>query len=114
MHELSVALSIMDIATEAAKENGGGKVEALYLKLGRLSGVVKDALLFSWEVACADTSLKGSRLVIEEVPIVIHCSTCSEDRTVDSLNGFDCPVCHEPAAAIVSGKELQLTALEIL
>ena len=114
MHELSIALSIVDIATEAARKNGGGTVEALYLRLGKLSGVAKDALLFSWEIACADTPIKGSRLIIEEVPVVVHCSSCDADRTIDPTDDFACPVCNEPTPTIVSGKELQLSALEIL
>jgi hydrogenase nickel incorporation protein HypA/HybF len=114
MHELSIALSIVDIATETAKNNGGGRVEALYLKLGALSGVVKDALLFSWELATADTALEGSRLVIEEVPIIVRCSNCDEDRKLDSINKFFCPVCNEAAPKLVQGKELEITALEII
>ena len=114
MHELSIALSIVDIAAETVKTNGGGRVEALYLKLGRLSGVVKDSLLFSWDIACAGTPIEGSRLVIEEVPIVVHCRSCDADRTLDSINRFFCPVCNDTTPTIVSGRELQLTAMEIV
>lgn len=114
MHELSIALSIVDIATEAVQNNGGGTVEVLYLKLGKLSGVVKDALLSTWEIACAGTQIEGSQLVIEEVPVVIHCSSCDADRTLHSINRFICPVCFDAAPTLVSGRELQLTALEIV
>jgi hydrogenase nickel incorporation protein HypA/HybF len=41
-------------------------VEIVHLKLGALAGVVKDALLFSWDLACADTPIAGSRLAIED------------------------------------------------
>ena len=58
MHELSIAMSMIDMATEELKKNGGTKVDVIYMKLGRLSGVVKDALLFSWEVACQGTLWK--------------------------------------------------------
>lgn len=113
MHELSIALNIVEIATETARKNGGGRVEALYLKLGALSGVVKDALLFSWQLASADTPLEGSRLVIEEVPVVVRCSNCKADRKLDAINNFICPVCNTVAPKIVQGKELEITALEI-
>ena len=114
MHELSIALSIVDIATEAAEKHGGGTVEALYLKLGKLSGVVKDALLFSWELACAGTPIEGSRLVIEEVPVVVHCGSCNADRMLDSINNFICPVCDHATPTVIRGRELQVTALEIV
>lgn len=113
MHELSIALSIVDIVADSVKANGGGKVDAVYLKLGALSGVVKDALLFSWQMASADTPAEGSRLLIEDVPIVAHCRHCQEDRILDSIIRMICPVCHAPTPIILKGRELEVTALEI-
>jgi hydrogenase nickel incorporation protein HypA/HybF len=114
MHELSIALNMVDIAAETARKNGGGRVDALYLKLGALSGVVRDALLFSWELACAGTALEGSRLVIEEIPLVVRCSNCEANRKLDSINSFYCPVCRSATPKIIQGKELEITALEIV
>jgi hydrogenase nickel incorporation protein HypA/HybF len=70
MHELSIAMSIVEMAEEEAQRHGS-RVSAVHLKLGALSGVVKEALLSSFEMACFDTPLAGSCLVIEEVPIVV-------------------------------------------
>jgi len=66
MHELSIALSMIDMASEEVARHGGGRVTALHLKLGHLSGVVKEALTFSYEIACQETPLEGSQLIIEE------------------------------------------------
>jgi hydrogenase nickel incorporation protein HypA/HybF len=68
MHELSVALSLIELAEEEG-ERLGGRVCAVHIKLGALAGVVKDALLFSYEIACQDTVLAGSQLVIEDTPL---------------------------------------------
>jgi hydrogenase nickel incorporation protein HypA/HybF len=115
MHELSIALNMVDIAAETARKNGGGRVEALYMKLGMLSGVAKDALLFSWELACAGVAaLEGSRLVIEEIPVVVRCSACKADGKLKTINKLICPACGLPIAKIVEGKELEITALEII
>jgi Zn finger protein HypA/HybF involved in hydrogenase expression len=43
MHELSIAMSIVEIAEEEADQRGGARVSAVHLKLGALAGVVKDA-----------------------------------------------------------------------
>jgi hydrogenase nickel incorporation protein HypA/HybF len=67
MHELSIAMSIADAAEEEASKHAGSRVCAVHLRLGKLSGVVKDALLFSWDASCDGTSLTGVRLVVEEV-----------------------------------------------
>ena len=41
MHELSIAMSILDVAEEEAERQGGARVVAVHLKLGPLSGVVQ-------------------------------------------------------------------------
>ncbi|MEW6126060.1 MAG: hydrogenase maturation nickel metallochaperone HypA [Acidobacteriota bacterium] len=113
MHELSIAMSMIEMATQEAARQGAARVTALHLKLGQLSGVVKEALLFSWEVACVDTPLAGSRLVIEDAPVVVYCSRCQRERPLDSIQKFFCPVCHAPAPEIRQGKELEVIALEV-
>src|ERR1700730_12810257 len=113
MHELSIAMSIVEMAQEEAQQRGGVRIEAVHLKLGALSGVVKEALLSSYEMACDDTPLKGSRLVVEEVPIVIFCPSCRAERPLGSVQLFCCPECGTPASQVTHGKELEVVALEI-
>ncbi|MEP6636517.1 MAG: hydrogenase maturation nickel metallochaperone HypA [Acidobacteriota bacterium] len=113
MHELSIALSMIEMATEESGRRGGARVTALHLKLGPLSGVVKEALLFSYEVACLGTALEGSQLVIEDVPVVIYCPRCEAERTMESIQRFSCPACGTLTSEVRSGKELEVVALEI-
>jgi hydrogenase nickel incorporation protein HypA/HybF len=113
MHELSIAMSIVDLATEEAARHSGCQVTAIHLRLGALSGVVKEALLSSFEMACEDTPLKGSTLVIEEVPIRVFCPQCNEQRTLASLQYFCCPACSAPINELIQGKEIELVAMEI-
>ena len=113
MHELSIAVSLLELATEEA-ERRGVQVEALHLRLGPLSGVVKEALLSSYDLARENTNLAGCRLLIEEMPIVVYCAHCQARRTLKSMQQLSCPECDTPASEIVGGKELELFALEIL
>lgn len=113
MHELSIAMSIVEFAEEEAKKRGSSRVTAVYLRLGNFSGVVKDALLASFEMACAETCLAGSKLIVEEVPLVVYCSKCEEKRTVNADHWFKCPECGSDMPEILQGKELQVTALEL-
>lgn len=101
------------MATEEASRRGGAQVRAIHLKLGPLSGVVKEALLFSYDVACAGTPLEGSRLVIEEIPVVVYCAACRTERILASIQQFRCPVCNMATPEVVQGKELEVVALEI-
>ena len=113
MHELSIALSMIDLATEEALRRGGVRVNALHIKLGPLSGVVKDALLFSYEVACNGTALEGTQLLIEEVPVVIYCSQCQAEKQLESIQRFCCPDCGTLTSDVVRGKEMEFVAMEI-
>jgi len=112
MHELSIAMGIVDAALEESRQRGV-QVSAVHLRLGALSGVVKDALLFSYEMACQDTPLKGSRLIVEDVPVVVFCPQCQERRALPSIQSFACPECGAPTRDILQGKELEVFALEV-
>lgn len=68
MHELSIALSIVEGAREEAARHSGARVHAVHLRVGALSGVSRDALLFAYDLACEDTELAGSRLQIDDTP----------------------------------------------
>jgi hydrogenase nickel incorporation protein HypA/HybF len=113
MHELSIAMSMVEMAEEEATRRGGVKVFAIHLKLGQLSGVFKDALLFSYEVACQGTRLEGSQLIIEEIPVVVYCPTCRVETPLASLQQFCCAACGTLTSEVVQGKELEVVALEI-
>ena len=86
----------------------------MHLKLGALSGVVKEALLSSYEMACADTCLEGSRLIFEDVPVIVFCPHCQAQRSLSSVQWFCCSECGTPTAEVVQGKELEVVALEML
>jgi hydrogenase nickel incorporation protein HypA/HybF len=101
------------MAQEEAERHGCVQVQAVHLKLGRLTGVVKEALLSSYEMACEATPLEGSRLLIEEIPVEVFCPKCEAPRLVDSIQSFCCPECGTPTAHILRGKELEVVALEI-
>lgn len=112
MHELSIAMSIVDMAQEEA-ERRSVQVEAIHLELGVLSGIVKEALLFSYQIACDGTPLEGSRLVVKEVPIEVYCPVCNMPKTLPSMQSLCCPDCGAQTPKIIHGRELMLTALEL-
>lgn len=113
MHELSIALSLVEGAEEHAKRLGESRVVAIHVRVGPLSGVAPDALLFAYDLACEGTLLEGSRLTIEHAPVLIHCSHCDSETVPESLQSMSCSVCGHPPACVVQGEELELVALEV-
>ena len=112
MHELSIAMGIVEAAAEEA-QNRGIQVRAVHLRLGALSGVVKEALLFSYEVACQDTPLQGSQVIVEDVPVIVFCALCQKERPLQSVQLFVCPECGAPTMDVRQGKEIEVFALEV-
>jgi hydrogenase nickel incorporation protein HypA/HybF len=112
MHELSIAISLVEAACEKAAELGGVRVEALRVEVGKLSGVVPEALLFSFDIAAGGTPIEGATLRITHVSPVIRCARCDAEREVPDVRLL-CPLCEEPASDVVHGRELLLVALEV-
>ncbi len=114
MHELSIALSIIEGVSEEVERLGGEQVTSVHLKLGALSGVVKDALLFSYQLACEGTPLQGSELIVEEIPAVVHCPRCDADQVLATVQHFRCPRCGTPTPQVLSGKEVEVVGMEMI
>ena len=113
MHELSIAVSILEIVAEEAEWQGGARVVAIHLQLGPLSGVVKEALRSAYELAREGSAFEDTELVIKEVPLVVYCPACACERTLPSVQPLCCPACGGPTPQVVSGRQLEIIALEV-
>lgn len=105
-------MSLIDVACDEAQRRGV-RVVALHVKAGSLSGVVIEALAGAFELAREGTPLAQARLEIEEVPVRMNCRACRGERPVRSVQQLCCVECGAPATEIVSGRELELAAMEI-
>jgi hydrogenase nickel incorporation protein HypA/HybF len=112
MHEMSIALSMIEEIEEQTETHGYGRVEAVHVRIGVLSGVDPQALRFAYELACEGTPLADSRLEIESVPLLVFCPQCSVTHTPD-LQHILCPRCVNIEQEIVEGRELEVRALEL-
>src|SRR4051812_39430977 len=112
MHEMSIALSILEMVEEEA-ERQGGRVAVVHLKLGPFAGVDTKALLSAYDLAREGTSLARTELVVEEVALTARCPKCDEVRALPSVQELRCPVCGAPTPEVITGRELEVVALEI-
>jgi hydrogenase nickel incorporation protein HypA/HybF len=113
MHELSIAYSIVSQAADAGRRAGATRVTSVRIRVGALSGVSGEALLFAYDVAVEGTLLEGSRLDIQHVPVVIHCAACGRASELPDVQSFRCPVCDAPSADVRGGRELEIESLEV-
>lgn len=113
MHELSVAMSILDIVRAACEAGGHGRVEKVRVRVGRASGVMREALLFSFDAAKGGTAAGEAVLEIEDVPVGGRCRRCSSAFTVEEKYVLECPLCGGGEFTIERGHELEVVDLEV-
>lgn len=113
MHEMSIALSILDIAATESAARDNAAILAIHLRLGPMSGVVKEALMSAFELAREGSVCPESKLVVEDVPLVAMCPVCRKQQSLPSCQDLTCPVCGSLCPELVSGRELEIVAMEI-
>ena len=110
MHEFSIAMNIVDIATENAIREKATKVLEIEIEVGIFSGVVVDALEFAMESAVKGTLLENAVFKIIEVKGKARCTNCLHEYETDELLKA-CPKCKTVAPGIIQGRELRVKSL---
>lgn len=113
MHELSIISSVVDTVTESLAPYLGARVVEVRLRVGALASVVEESLQFCYGIATEGTALEGSRLVVNTLPVVMHCVPCNGDVELEGVQSFRCPRCGEPCSDLRQGRELEIEAIEI-
>ncbi|WP_369251721.1 hydrogenase maturation nickel metallochaperone HypA [Streptomyces sp. R41] len=112
MHEMSVALAVIDQVEKAAARAGDvTAVRSVRLRVGELAGVVPDSLSFCFELACAGTVLEGADLVTETVTGRARCGPCAHEWAVGMPPRLSCPECGGADTDLLSGRELQIVSV---
>jgi hydrogenase nickel incorporation protein HypA/HybF len=106
-------MSLLEGVESTAREQGIERIIAVHVRIGALSGIVRDALAFSWDVVTADTIAQGSRLEVEAVPLAVYCAVCDGERAPAPGYGLLCPECATVSPRVVRGREMQLVAMEV-
>ncbi len=108
MHELAIAESVV---SSVLGRTSGLRVSVVRLRVGRMAGVVPDALMFCFELATAGTDLEGAVLEIEDQQGRAHCRTCGADFTL--LDAFLLCDCGSADVQLVAGRDLAVTSVEV-
>ena len=110
MHELSIAISIVDTAIKQASLASVQHVSEVELDIGRLSGIEYEALEFALEVASKDTMLQETRFRINRVEPIAECPDCEHLYTPERMYS-QCPECNKQGIKLIRGTELQIKSL---
>jgi hydrogenase nickel incorporation protein HypA/HybF len=113
MHELSLITSVVETVTESLAAYPGARVLEVRLRVGALASVIPESLEFCYGIASEGTPLEGSKLVVDVLPVVVHCEKCAQDADLEGVQSFRCPRCGELCGEIRQGRELEIDSIEI-
>ena len=112
MHEVAIIQSAVDMAIDQARLAGATRVHLLRLRIGTLSGVVREALEFACEAVTQGTIVEGARLEIDVIPAACWCGSCHAEFECDDFSS-ECPRCRTWSSELRRGREMELSSVEI-
>jgi hydrogenase nickel incorporation protein HypA/HybF len=113
MHELSLAQGIIDIAVAEARKRRAVAVKNIKLRLGYFTGVVREALEFSFEVAKRGTLAESAVLEIETVELKTLCRRCGVVGRPAEDFCLTCSHCGDPVE-ILAGREMEVAYVDLV
>ncbi len=112
MHEMSIAMNVVEIVTSQALQNEAQKINSISLDIGCLAGVMIDSLEFCFTAVCKGTIAEGAELQIDEISAQGRCGDCSEEFKVESYLTA-CPSCGGFKIDIIQGQELKIRTINV-
>ena len=113
MHEASIALSLLEIASRECSKSGHKRIDSISVRVGKASGVMPDALLFAFDAMKEGSAARDAVLQVEEVPVSGRCRDCSSEFTVAEQYVLSCPICGGRSFSITAGREMDITEMEV-
>jgi hydrogenase nickel incorporation protein HypA/HybF len=112
MHELSIARDILDIVRQNIPPGNITNVRIVRMRIGAMAGVVPDSLEFCFQTLAQGTPVEGAELIMERIPLIVRCEACGSESTINETF-FICPLCKSQDLTITSGKELEVSEIEV-
>ncbi|MBU3946691.1 MAG: hydrogenase maturation nickel metallochaperone HypA [Proteobacteria bacterium] len=112
MHEMGIALNILDIVKQEMDSYGAEKLISICLVVGEFTAIAHHSLTFCLEIITKDTPFEGVRLEIEQIPLIGRCINCKNEFAIEG-NRFICTKCSSKAIETISGRELFIKEIEI-
>ncbi len=110
MHELSLALEVIDLAQRETEARGLSVISELVIEVGDLSGVEADAFQSALELVTVGSILENAAIRLVRTPGTGTCTACSTTFTMK--NPADtCPECRCFPSEINGGKEFRVVSM---
>jgi hydrogenase nickel incorporation protein HypA/HybF len=112
MHEMSIAMSIVDAVVGNAEKEGAVRISGIELLVGKLAGIEAESLKFCFSAAAKGTLAEDAALTIEEPEGIGECGECGMRFPV-TFYYAECPKCRSLRIHIISGEEFKIQSITI-
>ena len=112
MHEMSLAESALQIIEDAAHKQGFKRVTTVWLEIGQLSCVEKEAMRFCFDAVIKDSIADGARLEIVATPGQGRCTQCGCETQIATLYEA-CQQCGSYSIQVVAGDAMRVKEIEV-
>jgi hydrogenase nickel incorporation protein HypA/HybF len=112
MHELSIAEEIISVVRSYLPGENNTNVKAVRIKIGKLSNILPESLLFCFNASIERTELEGAKLEMKFIPLTILCAECGKVTEPEDYI-FACSFCGSTNIKVISGDELQIEEIEL-
>lgn len=112
MHELSIAMSILEAAQRETARREGAELRKVAVRVGELAGVDPEALRFSFQAITQETDFQKVELELDYIARTNRCADCATEFMVKN-GDFVCPRCGSSDTSFLSGDELEIAYLEL-
>lgn len=112
MHEMSLSKRILEIVEEQYARQKFERIKIIYIELGELMAVDKQALLFSFTIIAKGSIAEEAKLQFIDIPGEAWCEGCHKAIQVKRYIS-QCETCGVFSSNIICGNELHIKTMEV-
>lgn len=110
MHELSLAISVMEIVVQEARKLDKHSIKAIEIEVGDFAGVELSSFRFSMEAVIRASVFDKAEVRLISIQAIAECVNCRISFNAPS-RFCCCPQCKDYCVSLIQGTEFRLTAI---
>ncbi len=113
MHEMSLAEEVLQLIEDAARRENFSRVSTVWLEIGRLASVEREALTFCFDAVMRGSIAESARLEFVDAPGSGWCMACAKSVAIETLHDA-CPDCGGYRVQVTGGSWMRVKELEVV
>jgi len=112
MHEGNFTKEIVGVILDELKKYPDAKPKAIKVLVGEILHLVPASVQMHYQFLTQGTDLEGVVLELTQTPVVVRCSQCRSEGTVEDHHLLFCSYCHSSDVEIISGNDVRIESIE--